>query len=47
MAGRVAFVLQRRGAILMSPMYVSLAYFGVPFFLRALREADMDEPTAP
>lgn len=38
---------RRRGAILMSPMYVSLVYFGVPFFLRALREADMDEPTAP
>ncbi len=33
----------RRGALAMSPMYVSLAYFGVPCLLQALREAGLGE----
>ena len=35
----------RRGALAMSPMYVSLVFFGVPYLLEALREAELDEPS--
>jgi hypothetical protein len=37
---------RRRGAVGMSPMYVSLLFFGVPHLLGALAEADIDEPEA-
>ena len=35
--------LKRRGAVELSPMTVSLLFFGVPFFLGKLSEADMEE----
>ncbi len=34
---------KRRGAVELSPMTVSLLFFGVPFFLEKLSEADMGE----
>lgn len=34
----------RHGAIGMSPMYVSLTFFGVPYLLQALSEAGLAEP---
>ena len=34
---------KRRGAVELSPMTVSLLFFGVPFFLGKLSEADMEE----
>ena len=34
---------RKRGAVGLSPMYVSLLFFGVPYFLDALREAGMEE----
>ena len=33
----------RRGSLAMSPMYVSLVFFGVPYLLAALREAGLPE----
>ena len=35
---------KRRGAVAMSPMYVSLVFFGVPYLLGALAEAGVEEP---
>jgi hypothetical protein len=35
---------KRHGAVLMSPMYLSLFFFGVPYFLDALAEAGIEEP---
>ena len=35
---------RRRGAVGLSPMYVSLLFFGVPYFLGVLQEAEMEEP---
>jgi hypothetical protein len=34
---------RRRGAVGLSPMFVSLLFFGVPYFLGALEEAEMEE----
>ena len=34
---------KRRGAVGMSPMYLSLLFYGVPHLLSALQDAGMDE----
>jgi len=34
---------RKRGAVGLSPMYVSLLFFGVPYFLGALQEAGLEE----
>ena len=34
---------RRRGSVGLSPMFVSLLFFGVPYFLGALEEAGMGE----
>ncbi len=36
---------KRHGAVLMSPMYLSLYFYGVPALLDALTDAGLDEPT--
>ena len=33
---------KRQGSIGMSPTYLSTLFFGVPFFLKTLKEADME-----
>ncbi|MBT5873536.1 MAG: hypothetical protein HOH43_08970, partial [Candidatus Latescibacteria bacterium] len=38
---------RKRGAIGMSPTYLSLVFFGVPYFLSALSEARLDEAGLP
>jgi DUF1680 family protein len=35
--------VRRRGAVGLSPMFVSLLFFGVPYFLGALEEAELEE----
>ena len=35
---------RRRGSVGMSPMYLSLVFFGVPYLLQALRDAGVGEP---
>ena len=35
--------LRRRGAVGLSPMFVSLLFFGVPYFLGVLEEAELEE----
>ena len=35
---------KRRGAVSMSPMGLSLVFYGVPYLLEALAEAGIEEP---
>ena len=35
--------VRHRGAVGLSPMFVSLLFFGVPYFLGALEEAELEE----